>query len=736
MTTRPVGQFAKVLAVDPTLGPVAVTPLQIAEGTVDEGTMIRVFDAVLGPGLATPEQVVDAANGTYSPAVGPRTVVKVYDPILGAGFGTPLAVVEAGGGVDAGFSIVTDTGSALQANIFATSLAQDSAGNWYAAVMSSDRKPYVAKSTDNGATWTLGLVANTTIDNDAHCVVCIGIDTNDYIHCMYGMHEDPLLYKRSSSPSSVSSWVTLNSMIGTNEGDVTYPQLFKGPNTGILHCVYRGGVSSDGIIVINEYDTSSQTWSRIGIVFDGSASPKGPYAQNITFTGANDDIVITEMWRTAGAPPTNAGMNYAKWVRASDKWFELDGVTEFTLPITVATAEQIFTTTTRLYNQNTQCVDVNGTIHVAYPQDDTNLESQLFHTSITSGGTVTTTQVTDLGIANNGISFSNVSRPMIFIADTQGTGDCLNMLFTTAGATQNANFQAAPGQAYIVYSLDGLTGQEWSAVVPVTIDPQCCEFNIDYDLYASTGEVRFYGQTVAENAGPLYVFSRDQLMAQAATLVTHQPIYISNTDESGSTTDQTTFTFSTQAIGPEPGAGQTRSIVVGLWGPGASGAARTVSSVTINGITASQDIFLDAGGGRIAAFYRAVVPTGTSVTIVVTFSGQCVRCGIGVWRLTNIGSLVDSGSSTASPAGSVSVDAVAGGAVIGFAFGSDASVRRTATWTGINEMFDAAIETSHDTTGANKAILADGTVDVTCTWSAAPSNAAGLIVVSYAPLVS
>jgi hypothetical protein len=93
----------------------------------------------------------------------------------------------------------------------------------------------------------------------------------------------------------------------------------------------------------------------------------------------------------------------------------------------------------------------------------------------------------------------------------------------------------------------------------------------------------------------------------------------------------TIYTFTAQPIGD---AAAARFVVVGVAMVGT--AARTVSTLTIGGISASK--LTGAGvqnGNTDLEFWGVTVPTGTTATIVVTASGACVRAAIFIWALTN-----------------------------------------------------------------------------------------------------
>jgi hypothetical protein len=154
---------------------------------------------------------------------------------------------------------------------------------------------------------------------------------------------------------------------------------------------------------------------------------------------------------------------------------------------------------------------------------------------------------------------------------------------------------------------------------------------------------------------------------------------VDNAIDSGSAT---TYTFSGKTLGA---AASDRIIVVGTF---STNAVKTVSAVTIGGVSAAQVVAATNSGGEQCALWQAAVPTGTTGDIVVTWSGAEVGCGIGVWRIVGATSAAhaSSGVSGASPLSST-LDIPANGVAI--AYSGAASSNRTAAWTGLTEGFDA-----------------------------------------------
>ena len=163
----------------------------------------------------------------------------------------------------------------------------------------------------------------------------------------------------------------------------------------------------------------------------------------------------------------------------------------------------------------------------------------------------------------------------------------------------------------------------------------------------------------------------------------------------------------------------TRKIVVSCH---AGFGTRTVSTLTVGGISATY-VGRQSGGAYSVELWEALVPTGASGNIVVTWSGAQNFCSIGVWAVYNAAATVTTTAiSTASPL-SASVAVSAGGVSIAAAHTSDAA---TATWTELTENYDTRADPvtfAARMSGANKAYAAGASPTVTCTWTSSTSPA-------------
>ena len=120
----------------------------------------------------------------------------------------------------------------------------------------------------------------------------------------------------------------------------------------------------------------------------------------------------------------------------------------------------------------------------------------------------------------------------------------------------------------------------------------------------------------------------------------------------------TTYTFSSQNLGD---ADTDRHIIVGISTRDVGTTSQAISSVSIGGVSATIVVQQrnSATNTCVAGLAIAKVPTGTTGDIVVTFSEEVLRCGIGVWRAIGISATAtDTGSSTSNnPSDSINISA-------------------------------------------------------------------------------
>jgi hypothetical protein len=200
-------------------------------------------------------------------------------------------------------------------------------------------------------------------------------------------------------------------------------------------------------------------------------------------------------------------------------------------------------------------------------------------------------------------------------------------------------------------------------------------------------------------------------------------------DSHSTGTDASSHTYASVSIGT---ASADRLVVVA-----AIDDPRNISGVTIGGNAAAQLRDAQAGGsGNSADMWGLVVPTGTTATIVVSYSGgNASRGAIGIWTVTGHDPAqlpYDSAAYTGNgTGGTMQLDVVADGAIIAAGYSvSDPAF----SWTGITEDFEINVESS-----ANHASGASATTGSTQSNYSVTVNMVGggqgvASVISFAPL--
>lgn len=169
---------------------------------------------------------------------------------------------------------------------------------------------------------------------------------------------------------------------------------------------------------------------------------------------------------------------------------------------------------------------------------------------------------------------------------------------------------------------------------------------------------------------------------RAAASATASIVYVTNAVNAG---NASSYTFTATSIGT---AASDRIIVVAV---GTGVASQTVSSLTIGGVSATQQV--TRSSSETASLHTLAVAAGTTADIVVTLSASCDFCGIAVWAMYGVTSATATHTSTsASDPGALSLNISAGGVAV--AYQIHRAGAETFTWTNATENFDALVESA------------------------------------------
>ncbi len=173
---------------------------------------------------------------------------------------------------------------------------------------------------------------------DSHNYLTLALDRDGYLHLSGNLHNDPLIYYRSTRPFDVTSLERIDRMIGEREDNTTYPVFFKNA-AGDLFFRYRDGGSGNGSDLYNRYHPETHSWTRVlsTPLLDGQGK-RNAYAMNPVL-GPDGRFHLVWMWRDTPDAATNHTLSYA---RSADfvTWESSDG-SPIPLPITLATGDVV-----------------------------------------------------------------------------------------------------------------------------------------------------------------------------------------------------------------------------------------------------------------------------------------------------------------------------------------------------------------------------------------------------------
>lgn len=193
-------------------------------------------------------------------------------------------------------------------------------------------------------------------------------------------------------------------------------------------------------------------------------------------------------------------------------------------------------------------------------------------------------------------------------------------------------------------------------------------------------------------------------------------------------TNATVFTHTAMALGTASG---DRQIVVAIDALNVA-ALRTILSVTVAGVTATELVFASVNQGlryTHAAIYIATVPAGATGDVVITWSGSQERASCATYAVYGaLSTADDTNTSTADPM-VATLDIPANGVAVGVAHGE--STPTAFVWTNLTEDYDEFVEATSYHTGASDAFATQqSALSITCD----PNVAAATRIMALASL--
>jgi len=363
----------------------------------------------------------------------------------------------------------------------------------FAAFYDSEGYVTLASRRHDSDDWTIERSQYKGKVTDAHNVISIGVDGDGYLHAAFDHHGDSLHYTRSIEPGSLVLG-PLESMIGENEADVTYPEFHLLPD-GTLMFAYRSGFSGGGNMVLNSYNPATKTWSRVHTVLLDGEGERNAYWQMAT--DEQGTIHLSWVWRESWLVETNHDLCYARSRDGGVTWERSDG-TPYRLPIKAADAEIAWPVpqNSELINQTSMTADSNGYPLIATywrEQNDSVPQYRLVsHDGERWNMSTVGKRTTPFTLSGGGTKMIPIARPQV-LAD----GDEVYFVFRDAERGSRVSLAYRP-DADIEWTVTDLTDFSVDAWEP-SIDPvrwsKCKELDI-YVQKASQGD----GERTTETA--------------------------------------------------------------------------------------------------------------------------------------------------------------------------------------------------------------------------------------------
>ena len=319
--------------------------------------------------------------------------------------------------------------TAVNATVYRRNSVVSNASYQYVAYYDAERRVVLAQRQLGSDDWTMEVTPYTGNTSDAHNVISIMVDGAGYLHMSWDHHVDELRYCRSVEPNSLKLTDKML-MTGEKENKVTYPE-FHHLSDGNLLFFYRDGSSGQGDLMINYYDSQTQTWSkRQDNVISGEDERNAYWQTAIDEAGT---IHLSWVWRETPDVATNHDMCYAKSDDNGVTWRKSTGEV-YTLPITQDTAEYALRIPQNsfLMNQTAMCADSQGRPYIATYWRPVGSNIPQYHIIYHDGSLWQTQQVTEritpFDVSGRGSRRIPFARPQIMV-DNRGEHDKAYIVF-------------------------------------------------------------------------------------------------------------------------------------------------------------------------------------------------------------------------------------------------------------------------------------------------------------------
>lgn len=282
----------------------------------------------------------------------------------------------------------------------------------FTAFYDGNKKLILGKRELGTTSWDLKQTPYSGNALDAHNGISLIVDAAGYLHVSWDHHNSRLRYARSTSPLSLELSAELP-MTGEQEQVVSYPQFYALSDKILFF--YRSGGSGNGDLFINEYNLTTQKWTRLQSNLISGEGQRNAYWQ--TCTDGQQTIHVSWVWRESPDVASNHDLCYARSTDGGKTWTRSDG-TIYALPITAGNAELIaeIPQKSELINQTSMTTDANGQVVITSYWRPAGSDVPQYHLVIQNGKNW---EVKNTGFRKTPFSLSGMGTKAIPIARPQ-----------------------------------------------------------------------------------------------------------------------------------------------------------------------------------------------------------------------------------------------------------------------------------------------------------------------------
>ncbi len=396
--------------------------------------------------------------------------------------------------------------TSVNTTIFRSNSLVTNGDEQYVGYYDADGFLTVAKRKLENEAWELYRTAYRGHVEDAHNVISLMVDGDNFLHVAFDHHGDTLHYCRGIAPGSLVLGA-MEEMTGVDEDDVTYPEFYRLAD-GDLIFVYRSGKSGQGNLVMNHYDLQSRQWDRVqDVLIDGEGERNAYWQMCVDRQGV---IHLSWVWRETWLVETNHDLCYARSYDNGKTWYKTDGM-QYELPIRIDNAEYAcrIPQDSELINQTSMGTDTIGNPYIATYWRDADSDVPQYRLVWHDGEAWHQCQVsnraTPFSLKGGGTKMIPISRPRIVVE-----GNEAYYLFRD---------EERGSRVSMAYTKD-LTGGNWEVTDLTDFPVDAWEPTYDTELWKQQKKLHVFVQHTLQGDGeqtadiepqPVYVLELNKL---------------------------------------------------------------------------------------------------------------------------------------------------------------------------------------------------------------------------------